>query len=81
MFDVYVLKSVVNNWFYVGLSQDKTIRLDQHNKGKVRSTRKFKPFIIIYSKKFTSRLEARDFEKFLKIRFNKEKLLKKLDYI
>ncbi len=81
MFYVYVLKSLANNWYYIGLTTDPIKRLKQHNIGGVSSTKSKSPFNIIYKKKFDNRVKARDFEKFLKIRSNKEKILKRLGYI
>ncbi|KKS83073.1 MAG: Excinuclease ABC [Candidatus Gottesmanbacteria bacterium GW2011_GWA1_43_11] len=78
MYEVYVLQSLIKNWYYVGLTSDKQRRIKQHNNGQVQSTKAYKPFRLVFSKVFTCRIDARDFEKFLKIRSNKEKLLKKL---
>lgn len=77
---VYILKSINHNWFYVGISNNPERRLKDHNYGKSISTKGYKPFILIFKKKFKDRNSARDFEKFLKIRSNKEKLLNKLGY-
>lgn len=81
LFSVYILKSLNRNWFYVGLSLTPENRISQHNLRKVPSTKHYAPFIMIYIKQFESRLRARDYEKFLKIRSNKEKLLKELGYL
>ena len=53
-------------------------RLNQHNNGQVTSTKHNSPYQIIYTKTFDNRKEARDYEKFLKIRYNKEKLLREI---
>ena len=81
MFWVYILKSINNSWFYVGMSSNPDMRLIQHNTGQVRSTKSRKPYIIIYRKEFKQVDVARDFEKYLKIRSNKETVLKKLGYL
>lgn len=78
MFWVYVIKSSKKDWFYVGLTSNMETRLLQHNAGRVRSTKQLSPYKLIYGKQFDDRINARDFEKFLKIRSNKEKLLKEL---
>jgi len=75
---VYVLQSVLKNWHYVGFTNNLKRRIEQHNRGKVLSTKTYKPFRLIFTKLFKNRLLARDYEKFLKIRSNKEKLLKSL---
>ena len=81
MYDVYILKSDCVSWFYVGMSSNTDKRLSQHNAGRVKSTKSKKPFKLIFTKKFNTRAKARDFEKYLKVRSNKEKLLRALKYI
>jgi len=81
MFFVYMLKSINKNWYYIGLTNNLSKRIKQHNLKKVRSTMAHTPFKLVYSKSFNTRLEARDYEKFLKIRCNKEKLIRNLEYI
>jgi len=78
---VYIINSVNNNWFYVGLSLAPQNRLSQHNRLSVSSTKHYAPFKLIYVKQFNDRLKARDHEKYLKIRSNKEKLLQELGYL
>lgn len=81
MFTVYILKSINFNWFYVGLSQDPLKRLSQHNNNQVTSSKHYSPLKLIFTKDFSDRLTARNYEKFIKIRSNKEKLLKTLGYL
>ena len=81
MYVVYILQSLIKNWFYVGLSNNHFRRLIQHNTGQVKSTKAYKPYKMVFKKSFRTRSEARDFEKFLKIRSNKEKLLRSLKLI
>ena len=75
MYTVYLLKSIKNNWYYVGMSENVERRFKQHNKGRVVSTKAYLPFEIIYTKEFETRVEARDYEKYLKIRCNKERII------
>ncbi|WP_396601911.1 GIY-YIG nuclease family protein [Algibacter sp. R77976] len=63
---VYVIKSEKDNRLYKGLTQDLEKRINQHNMGENKSTKGFRPWVLIYSKVFTSRLDARDYEKYLK---------------
>jgi putative endonuclease len=69
---VYAIKSGVDNRIYVGMSQNPTKRLSEHNNGKTSSTKHWKPWKIIYKKFIGSRLEARKEEKCLKSGFGKE---------
>lgn len=81
MFFVYIIKSNSRGWFYVGMSKNPRNRVFQHNRKQMRSTKNFAPYTLIYTKSFNNRADARDFEKFLKIRSNKEKVLKDLGYL
>jgi putative endonuclease len=66
MFTVYAIKSNKRKYIYVGLTQNLDRRLDEHNGGRNKSTKPYRPFKLIYSEKFDTRLEARRREKFLK---------------
>lgn len=66
MYYVYILRSLKDNEHYVGITSDLENRLAYHNSGRVRSTKNRIPFIIIYSEKYETVLEARMREKFLK---------------
>ncbi|MEK7612640.1 MAG: GIY-YIG nuclease family protein [Patescibacteria group bacterium] len=72
MFWVYALKSVVRNYIYVGLSSNVERRLREHNSGKLRTSKPYRPFNLIYKKEFATRAEARDEEKRLKTGSGKE---------
>jgi putative endonuclease len=56
----------------VGLTNSIERRLDQHNKGKNRSTKPYKPFELIYTETFKTRTEARNKEIYLKSGIGKE---------
>src|SRR5437870_10402552 len=45
---VYVLRSLADHQFYVGLTRDLRARLQSHNKGLVPSTKGRKPFELVY---------------------------------
>src|SRR5882757_3160752 len=45
---IYVLRSVKDNQFYVGLTRDLPVRVRQHNNGLVTSTKKRIPFELVY---------------------------------
>jgi putative endonuclease len=66
MFIVYAIKSIGYNFMYIGMTEDLNERLRRHNKGYVRSTRKFAPFDLIYTENYLNRQQAREREKFLK---------------
>ena len=58
MFCAYVLRSEANGRLYKGSCGNLDIRLQQHNSGKVRSTRPFRPWILVHSETFPTRSEA-----------------------
>ena len=47
-FYTYILLSEKDNKFYYGYTKDLKLRIEQHNKGKVQSTRFRKPLRLIY---------------------------------
>lgn len=44
MYYVYILKSVADGWRYVGFTSDLSERFEDHNQGKVNSTKNHRPF-------------------------------------
>ena len=72
MFYVYVLQSQIDGRLYKGLTQNLNERLEQHNKGKTRSTKAFRPWKLLYYESFNSREEAREREKYLKSGIGRE---------
>ena len=74
---VYFLKSLKNNNIYDGSAFDIDKRLKRHNSGKVKSTKGYRPWIILDHKEFNSRSEAMISEKFYKTGQQKEILKNK----
>ncbi|NND88634.1 MAG: GIY-YIG nuclease family protein [Flavobacteriaceae bacterium] len=66
MYFVYVLKSLHDGRLYKGMSQDVPKRLKSHNQGQTRSTKPYRPWILVYQEEFATRLEARAREKYFK---------------
>jgi putative endonuclease len=58
MYFVYILFSESHQRYYVGHSDNVEKRLSDHNKGKVRSTKAFKPWIVVYSESYNTKSEA-----------------------
>ena len=69
---VYAIKSLVKSYIYVGLTSSIEKRLNQHNKGQNRSTKAYRPFKLIYTEAFKTRVEARSKEIYLKSGIGKE---------
>ncbi len=72
MFFVYAIKSHVDERIYVGITTDVSKRLSEHNSGKTKSTKGYKPWRMIYAESLPSRFEARRREKYLKSGVGKE---------
>ena len=77
MVGTYAIHSVTRNYIYVGLSGNPNRRLSEHNNGKNKTTRPYRPFKLLYLKWFAKRKEARTHEIYLKSGIGKE-FLKKL---
>jgi putative endonuclease len=69
---VYALKSVEKNYIYVGMTNDLSRRIKEHNDRRNRSTKAYAPFNLIYSEICKTRLIAREREKYLKSGIGKE---------
>jgi putative endonuclease len=66
MFTVYVLKSIKHVYHYIGHTKNLDGRLKAHNYGKVRSTKAYRPYKVIYMENYKTRAEAFKREMFLK---------------
>ncbi len=62
----YLLKSLKDNSYYVGISEDISERLKRHNLGRVSSTANKIPWSLVYKKEHKNYEEARKHEKWLK---------------
>jgi putative endonuclease len=78
MYKVYVLKSLKNGKNYTGYSSDVNRRLVEHNSGKTESTRRRRPFELLYSEQYQSEEEAKKRERVLKSGKGREELKKLL---
>ena len=77
---VYLLKSSKYKWYYIGSTKDLKKRFIEHNLGKVRSTKFYRPLILVYYESYQSYSLARKREVELKkYGQQKEILLKRLE--
>ena len=65
-FFVYVLRSEKNGQLYKGMTNDLERRINEHNKGRNKSTKGFIPWKLVHKEEFSTAIEARNREKFLK---------------
>jgi len=63
---VYILKSEKRSRFYIGCTENLEKRIAQHNSGFTKSTKPYRPWVLIYFEKFDSKLEAMKREWYLK---------------
>lgn len=76
MYYTYVLYSKKDGKFYTGFTQDLKLRFDQHNKGRVESTRDRRPLELVYYEACLNRDDATHRERYLKT-FHGKAYLKK----
>ena len=72
MYFVYVLKSECYNRFYIGISDNIDRRLKEHNNGKTKSTKHYRPWNLVFSEMYENRAQARVREKYLKSGIGRE---------
>ncbi len=66
MYYTYILQSKKDKRLYTGYTDDLRKRFDEHNKGKVFSTKGRGPFELIYYEACLNKFDALDRERFLK---------------
>ena len=66
MFYTYILKSVVDGTLYAGNTENIERRLQEHNRGKMKYTKRKMPWILVYKELFSTRTDAMKREKFFK---------------
>ncbi|KKP93790.1 MAG: Excinuclease abc c subunit domain protein [Parcubacteria group bacterium GW2011_GWA1_36_12] len=62
MFYTYILKSEKNNSFYIGSCEDLEIRISLHNKGLVKSTKRYIPWEIVHKEEYRLLKDAKERE-------------------
>ncbi|MDP2631682.1 MAG: GIY-YIG nuclease family protein [Candidatus Uhrbacteria bacterium] len=58
MFTTYILYSKHSDRYYIGCTSNINDRIKEHNSGKSRSTKPFRPWILVYKEEFETRSEA-----------------------
>ncbi len=75
---VYILKSLMDQCWYIGYSEDVDQRLKDHNAGKNVSTKPRRPLVLIYYEAYLHKMDALGREKFLKSRAGRRFLEKQM---
>jgi putative endonuclease len=78
MYYTYVIQSEKDEGFYTGFTNDLRKRFNEHNSGKVRSTKNRCPFILIYYEACLNEQDALAREKYLKSGMGKRYLKNRL---
>lgn len=80
MYYVYVLKSLKNNDLYIGFSANLRQRYKKHNAKRVKSTKGYAPWELVYYEAYRDRKDATKRERQLKLHKAKIDLKKQLRY-
>jgi putative endonuclease len=73
---VYLIKSQQSShWKYIGSTNNLERRFNEHQDGKVFSTKNYRPFILVYYEAYLSEKDARERERQLKYFGNAYKFL------
>ncbi|OGH35831.1 MAG: hypothetical protein A3B38_02850 [Candidatus Levybacteria bacterium RIFCSPLOWO2_01_FULL_36_13] len=82
MWHVYILRSKIKRWYYVGSTNRLQKRILEHNSGNTVSTKAYRPFDLIFNKTFKYEIDARKYERKLKDkRIEKEQIIKSIENI
>ena len=79
MYFVYVLKSDKDKKFYVGYTKNLRKRIEEHNKGIVKSTNHRRPFKLVYYEACFNSYDALKRERYFKTSWGKRYLKSRLE--
>ena len=81
MYYLYILKSIKDKGYYIGITDNHKKRLEEHNKGKTKSLKNRIPFELKYKEEYNTKTEARKREILLKKNYQiRKELLNKLGF-
>ncbi len=66
MFYAYILQSLKDKSLYIGYTADLKKRFSEHNNGKPKATKPFRPYKLIFYEAFINRVDAKRREEYLK---------------
>jgi putative endonuclease len=78
MYYTYVLLSLKDEKFYTGFTKNLKLRFDEHQKGKVESTKDRRPLKLIYYEACLNQQDATHREKYLKTYHGKSFIRKRV---
>ena len=74
MYYTYILQSLIDGKLYSGYTDNLKHRFQDHNSGRVESTKHRKPFILIYYEAYLHQQDATSREKFFKTQWGRNYL-------
>lgn len=77
MYYLYILKSVKNNRYYIGSTNNIERRLLEHNSGKTKSLKYLRPLKLVFKKEFMIDADAKAIERKLK-KFKNKNILESI---
>ncbi|MEK7139609.1 MAG: GIY-YIG nuclease family protein [Patescibacteria group bacterium] len=66
MYFVYILKSLIDNGYYIGCTSDLNNRIKDHNAGRTKSLKARRPLELVYVEEFSDAAAAYQREKTIK---------------
>jgi len=66
MYFVYIIKSLKTERYYIGSTNNLERRIYEHNIGKMRSTKAYIPYTLVYKEAFSDRMDAVRKERYIK---------------
>ena len=78
MYYTYVLRSLKDNKFYTGFTKNLKLRFDEHQKGRVESTKERRPLELLYYEACHNQSDATHREKYLKTYHGKSFIRKRV---
>ena len=75
MYYVYILKSQIKKWTYIGSTDNLKVRFTDHQNGRVKSTKPYRPLELIFYEAYKNKTDARKRELELKNHSQKKEIL------
>ena len=79
MHNTYILYSEVHDRYYIGQTNNIDERVKRHNAGYIRSTKAYRPWVVVYQINFETRSQAVKSETYLKSLKSKIKVKELID--
>ncbi|MFC1638991.1 GIY-YIG nuclease family protein [Patescibacteria group bacterium] len=81
MYYVYILRSKVDDNFYVGFAENLKRRLTEHSNGAVKSTKRRRPLVLLCYEAYATKRDALRRERYLKSSDGRKELRIRLDTV